>query len=717
MKKIDKIKNIISSYPILVIAFMTLLKPDVIYNSEVINWCFNIFDIILGIIIVVVSHKEIFKSKITMILFLEIAILLISTIINNNNIVYALKFYIPFIILFLYLEFLITSNKSRKMFNSICIVTGIFCIINFITVLMNSNIGSTDIQDRMYFLGYDNSMASILIMTAFLFILTSKLKFKKIKNEYMTILIIIVLTCFMIRSATAKIGATMLIVFIMLTYKKNILSKINYYVYLMVVIIMFLCIVIFRNQAFFKGIVVDVLQRDLTFSGRTQIWDMSMNEIQKNPIFGMGVSKMEERNEKIGIYHAHSTFLNVALEGGIIYLSVYLLKLIVIGKKLNKTSNLEYKSIVSFAIFIYYVMGIGEVYVRNQLLYIFFYSAYYGEKIIREFSKKNITVISSNDNQRKNAGPKAPEDINIILNNNYNDVKVIKIYRDKFFKIKVVYNFIKTCFSDNIVIIQFPMVLKKSVYKILNRNKKIILIHDIAGLRMGEKEILEKEIEVFKCFDYVIVHNKVMKRFLENNGIQEEKIFELELFDYLCDESGKKEKQDSKGIVFAGNLAKSEFLNEIEEDNINFEFNLYGIGYNKQDTEKIKYKGSYEPEVLPSKLEGKLGLVWDGKCDESDEDITYKRYTKYNNPHKLSCYLAAGLPVIVWKKAAIAKFVEENNIGYLINNIYEINDIDYTIYNEKVKNVNIIKKRVKEGYYTKKVIEKIIIDIENGEKQ
>ena len=128
------------------------------------------------------------------------------------------------------------------------------------------------------------------------------------------------------------------------------------------------------------------------------------------------------------------------------------------------------------------------------------------------------------------------------------------------------------------------------------------------------------------------------------------------------------------------------------------------------------YKGSYEPEVLPSKLYGKLGLVWDGRCDESDEEITYKRYTKYNNPHKLSCYMAAGLPVIVWRKAAVAKFVEENNIGYLISNIYEINNIDYDTYDEKVKNVNIIKNRVKEGYYTKKVIDKIIIDIENGEK-
>lgn len=407
MKKIEKIKDIISTYPIILLAFLTLLKPDIIYNNEIINWCFNIFDIILGTAILMVSYKEIFKSKITIILALEIIILLISTIINNNNIVYALKFYIPFIILFLYLEFLIVNNKSRKMLNSICMVTGVFCIINFITVLMNSNIGSTDVQNRMYFLGYDNSMASILIMTAFLFIVTSKLKFKKIKSEYIIILIVIILTCFMIRSATAKIGAIMLLIFLILTCKKNLLSKINYYSYLIVVIILFLFIVIFRNQVFLKEIVVDVLQRDLTFSGRTQIWDMSMKEIQNNPVFGIGISKMEERNEKIGIYHAHSTFLNIALEGGIIYLSIYAIKLIIIGKELNKTSNLEFKSIISFAIFTYYIMGIGEVYVRSQLLYIFFYIAYYGEKIIKEFSKKNITVISSNDDQKKNARPKS----------------------------------------------------------------------------------------------------------------------------------------------------------------------------------------------------------------------------------------------------------------------------------------------------------------------
>ena len=54
--------------------------------------------------------------------------------------------------------------------------------------------------------------------------------------------------------------------------------------------------------------------------------------------------------------------------------------------------------------------------------------------------------------------------------------------------------------------------------------------------------------------------------------------------------------------------------------------------------------------------EGNLGLIWDGASDSSDEDIGMKNYTRYNNPHKLSCYMAAGLPVIVWEKSAISKF-------------------------------------------------------------
>ena len=126
------------------------------------------------------------------------------------------------------------------------------------------------------------------------------------------------------------------------------------------------------------------------------------------------------------------------------------------------------------------------------------------------------------------------------------------------------------------------------------------------------------------------------------------------------------------------------------------------------NNEKMLYKGVFNPEELPNKLEGNLGLVWDGNYDESDEYVTFKFYTKYNNPHKLSCYIAAGLPVIVWNKSAIADFVRKYNIGYEISNLYEINNLDFSDYEKKKENVKDLTKKVRNGYFTRKIMKVVL---------
>ena len=70
--------------------------------------------------------------------------------------------------------------------------------------------------------------------------------------------------------------------------------------------------------------------------------------------------------------------------------------------------------------------------------------------------------------------------------------------------------------------------------------------------------------------------------------------------------------------------------------------------------------------------------------------------------------MAADIPVIVWEKSAIAEFVKKNNVGYTVKNVYNINDIDFSDYDIKRKNAIKIGKRVREGYYTKKVIKEIL---------
>ena len=189
--------------------------------------------------------------------------------------------------------------------------------------------------------------------------------------------------------------------------------------------------------------------------------------------------------------------------------------------------------------------------------------------------------------------------------------------------------------------------------------------------------------------------------------------FEEQLIGMKKDEE-KENAENSEAIIYAGNLvqAKSPFIYQLDEKKMNFKMNLYGIGLDKGVVNnQISYKGKFQPDELPNKLVGKLGLIWDGNYDESDQNEGMKRYTKYNNPHKLSCYLASGVPVIAWEKAAIADFINENNIGYTINSIYDINNISILDWNKKLENVKVISKNVRSGYYTKKIFEDIVKDM------
>lgn len=197
-----------------------------------------------------------------------------------------------------------------------------------------------------------------------------------------------------------------------------------------------------------------------------------------------------------------------------------------------------------------------------------------------------------------------------------------------------------------------------------------------------------------------------MKKFLINKGINKDYIYVLELFDYLCNDNIKaiKSNNKKKNICYTGNLSikKCPFIHQIDDNKINFNFKLYGIGIEEDISKNVTYHGSFNPEDI-NYIEGDLGLVWDGNIDSLDSNDFNKSYTKYNNPHKLSCYIARGLPVIVWEEAAIANFVKKYNIGYTIKDFYDINNLNFKDIEQKRKNVLKLSNKVRNGYFTKRV--------------
>ena len=192
----------------------------------------------------------------------------------------------------------------------------------------------------------------------------------------------------------------------------------------------------------------------------------------------------------------------------------------------------------------------------------------------------------------------------------------------------------------------------------------------------------------------------------------------LELFDYIHASEKHASLNKPYDVVFSGGLGKekSEFLYRMDKLNpSNYTLKLYGNGFNVADVEQedsiLDNQGVFSPDEFIDKIEGSFGLIWNGNA-LNECSCDFGKYLLYNNPHKTSLYLLCGLPVIVWKKAAIAKFIEKELIGITLNSLDELDALlanlkteDYAI---MISNVEKIKAKVASGHYLTQAIKKVV---------
>ena len=267
--------------------------------------------------------------------------------------------------------------------------------------------------------------------------------------------------------------------------------------------------------------------------------------------------------------------------------------------------------------------------------------------------------------------------------------------------------------KGDILVLQYP--LKKYYYFItsiarLKGAKVITLIHDLGCFRR-KRLTLQKEYKRLSKTDYLIALSERMKEFMIDKGYKQG-IGTLDVWDYYSNVYPCETKYYGSGpikIVYVGGLKESVngFIYNLDQQTTQKKlfFDIYGDYFNKgllRHSDHFNYHGLTDSEEIIRTCSSHYGLLWYSQ-DINSIDGVLGEYLKFNTSHKISLYILANKPVIVWNQASFAEFTRDNNIGICISSLSELQEkleqVTEKEYNEMVNNMAALSVKLRKGHY------------------
>ena len=247
--------------------------------------------------------------------------------------------------------------------------------------------------------------------------------------------------------------------------------------------------------------------------------------------------------------------------------------------------------------------------------------------------------------------------------------------------------------------------------------KITVLVHDVGALRGSSNEVggsgdLSWEKRLFGVADKLIVHNGRMRDFVVNMGVQG-KVVPLGVFDYLvAPDIGliRRQINGRNSVLLVGGFGPvfSKYVRELKTIS-GIQWVLYGHMYDEalMGAANVQFRGKFDSDRPPLDCDCSFGLVWNGESIKTCSGVIGE-YSRFCNNHKMSLYFAMGLPVIVWKEAAVAEFVEENHVGLVVDSLMDVHIVLNKITEEEYKvlreNVARLSEELRAGAFTQKAL-------------
>lgn len=332
-----------------VLGFLFLIKPGVVTGIPALGFLDSFYNYVrIGLIVLalfaLLGIKIKIDAKLTVMLLIvasEFWKFFATFLVGGKFVEWGAMMNTFGIVLFTY-TCLAYSEKS--FYNGASIALGTYVVINFATVvLFPGGVYRTAVYDMNFFLSYRTAWLPVYLFSSVV-VLMNYIKYRSKLTVAWAIIVMasIFISMILVWTATGLFcfGLALLVYIFCKIFKRG--KPINMGIIIAVEAVVFVMLAIIRQQEKFSFILVDLLQKDLTLTERTRIWDNAIQSISKHPLLGIGGvdDEIKTRILGFGATHAHNFYLSAVFQYGFVGLILQLLPILYpVFKKEVRTSK------------------------------------------------------------------------------------------------------------------------------------------------------------------------------------------------------------------------------------------------------------------------------------------------------------------------------------------------------------------------------------------
>ena len=264
--------------------------------------------------------------------------------------------------------YLLMKKNQKSFINCLAQILFVYLMINTVVMLLYpEGIASGRVGQIVWFLGGKNNIIPWILIGGSCLTLDSFERFGKTTKKTYLKLALCSIQVFLCDSSASLV----LILILWLLYMANMIihnQKImNHFIggkkIFYIIVFGFIFVVFFTNRSNILQEFSEWFDKDITFNGRTAIWESAIRYIAESPFFGAGPVLIFDMGWEVKMTHAHCLYLNIFAHYGVFALITLLIG---IWNVLKKTNTIPIE--VYFGFLLYLIGSIIEVYSLNSLL-------------------------------------------------------------------------------------------------------------------------------------------------------------------------------------------------------------------------------------------------------------------------------------------------------------------------------------------------------------